>query len=416
MSARRKHIVFLESNYTTGLEAVRQARQTLGYEVSFITSDLAVYLFGRPLSESPLREADRIVEVEDSADPNRLWKTVERLHREHPIDGFFTFYDTHVPTASVIAERLGLPTLSANAARRARDKAETRRLGDLAGVEQPRYREVMSEAEAVIAAQDIGLPVILKPADGTASLNTALARCSDEVIRNYRRIQAYGSYGRGIVASRRVLVEEFVEGPLVSVECVTVGGKHHVLGITDRRLGGEPFFVELGGSFPSSIRGGRKAIATAKQALDAIGFDFGASHTEIVLGKHGPRLVEINPRLVGGFVPDMIDATLGCNVLLDLIRLHVGETVEISARPRGVATIHAFRAERAGVVRAVLPSERARGPSVLRYALLKRPGDPVRPVESNHDRLGYVVVLGADAGESEALAARIAEETRFVIG
>ena len=50
-----------------------------------------------------------------------------------------------------------------------------------------------------------------------------------------------------------VVVEEYMEGPEVSVETLTVDGICHVIQITDKLTTGAPHFVEMGHSQPSQL-------------------------------------------------------------------------------------------------------------------------------------------------------------------
>ena len=212
-----------------------------------------------------------------------------------------------------------------------------------------------------------------------------------------------------------VILEQFLEGPLVSVEMMTAGGRHHLLGLTDRRLGGYPNFVEIGGSFPVHVENEEAVVSMVEQALNALGINFGPTHTELILTAEGPRIVEINPRLAGGVVPDMIDAALGRQILVDIVRLHLGEDFAPVPAPRGVGTIQAFYTDREGELAEVVPSPRADDPRVLRYELRKKAGDRASPLRDNNDRLGFVVVFEQTLAASRELARELFLETRFVL-
>lgn len=47
------------------------------------------------------------------------------------------------------------------------------------------------------------------------------------------------------------MVEEYMEGPEVSVETLSVNGVCHVIQITDKLTTDAPYFVEMGHSQPS---------------------------------------------------------------------------------------------------------------------------------------------------------------------
>lgn len=411
-----KHIVFIESNLTSGIALFGELKKIARLQITFITSSLDFYLKGNPQAKDLLAQCDRILDVQNSTDAKEVTERLKVLHETLPIDGIMTFFDLHVPVAAAVAKQFGLPHLNPKAARLARNKSLMRITCKERGVLQPLFFKVSSEEEAAEIAKHY-FPVIVKPSDGSASVNTALASTPEEVRIAYQNIQALSFHGAGVPTTKEVLIEEYVTGPLVSVECVSVAGQHHVLGVTDRLLGQPPFFTELGGSFPSEIEGKDAAIRLAKEALDAIGFDFGASHTEIILSPQGPRLVEVNPRLAGGFVADMISYTLGRNIMVELVRLALGEKVNTNFTPRSVATILAFTTEKTGTLQKISPAEISPtlAKKVLRYFFSKKAGDSVRPPQDNFDRLGYVVAVGEDPGQSYDLARQIRDATQFEI-
>ena len=86
-----------------------------------------------------------------------------------------------------------------------------------------------------------------------------------------------------------------MEGSEVSVETITVDGKTEIVAITDKLTTGMPYFVEMGHSIPSTLSTAScDAIAVAaRSAVNAVGIKLGPAHTEIILTKNGPKIVEI---------------------------------------------------------------------------------------------------------------------------
>ncbi len=409
-----KHVLFLEGNASLAIEAVRLAHD-LGHLVTFVTCDLDHYTHGK-LAHSALDHADRIVELDRTDDYDSLLAAILRIHADCPIDAILTFNELHIALSARLADHLGLRHLSPTAASRSRDKIAMRDCLARAAVPQPAYQPVSCLAGARRFAERCGYPLIMKPADGSGSVNTRLIENAGELAEHLALLQSAADYRLHVPASKRALCEEYVRGELISVETLTYGGCHQVLGITDRILGGFPSFVELGGCFPASPVDRDQAIATALAALDAIELDFGPAHTELVHGEHGWQIIEINARLVGGFVPAMIDATLHRQIMLDVVRLHLGEPIAPIGDPDGVATLRALHSPVAGTIARIDPSPASTGADVLLYMIHRRCGDRVHPVASNHDRLGCVAVWGATEAASRQLAERILGETRFVIG
>jgi S-sulfo-L-cysteine synthase (3-phospho-L-serine-dependent) len=403
-------IAVVEHQTVRPFELVRQIALA-GHEAVFVTCDLALYLRGREPQDTDLRHASRTVQGERTADPDALYELVKPLQA----DLVLTVSEQHTQAVAEVSARLGLAHTSLPAVHLTRDKYSCRRHLAATGVPQPAFRIARDVAGVLAAAEQIGYPVVIKPVDGSASVNVGVAHDPEQAAACTEPILAQTGYGRSTHSARTVLVEEFMPGDLVSCETLSSGGKHLVLGLTDRQLTPLPHQVELGGCFPVDPPGREEIVASCLQALDAIGFDLGAAHTEIMLTPAGPRVVEINGRLTGGPMPFVIDAALGRSVHTDFVGLFAGGRLPAIEPTGRVAGIRSMVVDRAGRLTRVEPSPLRDAPGVVDYEIRKTPGDLVRPPRNNRDRCGSVVTVAAGAEEARALAASVAATTAFEI-
>src|SRR3954471_22568642 len=112
--------------------------------------------------EAPrLQEAD-IAKVVDFADADAVIKATAKIK----LDGVLTVSaDRAVPIVAAVAAARGLPGIGVETAHLMTHKIAMRtRLAD-AGVPQPRYAAVRSISETRRAANEVGFPAVLKPAD-----------------------------------------------------------------------------------------------------------------------------------------------------------------------------------------------------------------------------------------------------------
>ncbi|MEA2137943.1 MAG: hypothetical protein QOG56_1093 [Solirubrobacteraceae bacterium] len=406
------HVVIVESKLTNSFEIVRQARLLAGHRVTFVTSDLGAYLRGHAVQDTDLRHAERVLELPDTASPPRLAGALERLHARDPIDALLTLNEPHVVATAVSARHLGLPHTPISALQATRDKHAMRQVLAAAGVPQPRFGLATTPAQATRHAADLGLPVVVKPVDGSGSVDVAIVDGDlADVAEHAACILARETYGRSTRSMRRILVEEFVPGPVVSCETFSHEGCHEILGMTDRTSPDHATPAEIGGCFPADVPRAAEVADVCRRALAALGMRFGAAHTELVVGPTGPVIVEVNGRLVGGMIPELMDHALGGHVYLELIDAHLGAPPAERRRPHGVACIRTIYSERDGVLRAVVPSPALDDPRVRSFTLACSPGDPVRALRSNRERMGFVIVVGSEQEEARALAETIARTT-----
>ncbi|MEX2983061.1 ATP-grasp domain-containing protein [Streptomyces sp. C36] len=397
------HLVLVETTPTAGFKIVQEA-VALGHEVTFVAESLDPYLAAEG-GEEAVRTPTRIRTGISTADPGSLREELERLHRAHPVHGLLALSEGHLPAIAEAAHALGLPFETPETTKRLRNKHEVRLLLDRAGVPQPAFRQALTAEEAVAAAEELGYPVVVKPADGFGSVRVGVAETPGEVAELAGAVLATRVYGRGITGIGVVLLERYVPGPVVSCEMLTVDGVHHPYGCVDKMLSPPPYPVELGGCFPAELPDDvRDAVVdVCARALDAAGVRRGHTHTEVVLGPEGPAIIEINGRLIGGYVPTMMNHVLGRNVYHDVIDLALGGSPRPSAA-HGVGCIRALTAPAAGVLAGIGTDAARRGPGVAEVMLHARPGRRVRPARDNFDRLGFLITTGATAPQARAAA------------
>jgi cysteine synthase A len=253
---------------------------------------------------------------------------------------------------------------------------------------------VRDPAEVPAAVEKVGLPCVVKPADDSGS--NAVLRCATvgAAVAHATNVLAVTANVRGQPTAGVALVEAYLPGPEVSVEVMTTSGRPHVVGVTAKEVTAGPHFVETGHLFPaaSDVDG---AADTAVRALAATGVRVGASHVEVKLTPHGPAVVEINARLAGGMIPELVLLATGIELLEQQLRAYAGLPLSLVPTRSAYAGIRFLTAPVAGVLRAVTGAAEAGAvPGVDRVTLTATPGLVVRPAENAYDRLGYVIATG----------------------
>ena len=169
----------------------------------------------------------------------------------HQIDGIMTLAsDMPMRSVSVIARELGL--ITEDTALKATNKAAMRTALEKGNVPIPIFYKVTSKEEylkAVAQIHDFGAKCIIKPVDNSGSRGIILLEKFD---RN--RIDDAYEYSRQSSRSGDLMVEEFMEGPEVSVETMSIDGICRVIQITDKLTTGAPYFVEMGLKMVRRIR------------------------------------------------------------------------------------------------------------------------------------------------------------------
>ncbi|MGP8296590.1 ATP-grasp domain-containing protein [Streptomyces inhibens] len=399
------HLLMVESWVGAMSRLLPRAIREGGHEFTFLTRDMHHYLRSAPEGTAHPLLGARNVLTADTNDLDTLLPAVDRLHKALGFDGVITSCDYYLPTVARIADRLGLPGPSPEAVENACRKDTTRRALADAGAAGPRFAVCADRSAAIVAAAELGYPLVLKPVDLCAGMYVRRIDDEEELIRAHRALDDFPVNARGQRRAPLVLLEELLHGPEVSVETVTFEGRTHVVGVTDKSVGGAPAFIETGHMFPAALTAADATAAeqTAVQALKALGLDNVVAHTEIKLTPDGPRVVEVNPRPAGNRITELIRHVTGIDIAAACVDVALGHPPDLRIRDTGLrsAAIGFLVPRTAGVLEAVDGADLVReAPEVLELQLAE-PGRAVKPADSNNAYLGHVM-----AGDATGPGAR----------
>ncbi|MCS0603440.1 ATP-grasp domain-containing protein [Streptomyces sp. LP11] len=387
-------LLFVESNTTgTGRQFAQRAR-ALGAEPVLLGADPGRYPYA---AEDEVRAV-----VVDTADGDALWAAVQRLAAGTRVAGVLSSSEYYVATAAELAARLGLPGPSADAVRACRDKSVQRRTLAEAGVPVPWFSVAGEVAEAVAAAQWQGAPVVVKPVQGSGSLGVRLCRDTGEVVSHAKELLGVTANERGLSTPARVLVEQYLTGPEFSVE---VFGEDAVVTVA-KHVGAPPVFVETGHDVPAVLPASEAAalVDSAVHAVKALGLGWGAAHVELRLDGGVARVIEVNPRLAGGMIPELVRRARGVDLVGAQVRAGLGLPVDLTdtSDAAGAAAIRFLTADTDTVLGDTDAAEAAAlaVPGVVDAALYRPPGTRVGPAEDFRGRLGHVIAVAAGPGEA----------------
>lgn len=318
-------------------------------------------------------------------------KGAVEIARSEAVDGAMTLCtDLPVVTVAAVNEALGLAGPCPVLAARATHKGLMRNAFAAASVPSPAFARVHGRVEVEAAIALIGLPVILKPP--RASGSRGVFRLASE-----KDIDVALEHVRSIAGGGEILVEEFVDGPEVSVETVSYKNEHHVVAITDKLTTGSPYWIETGHSQPSALpdRVRKEIKRVTRLGLDALGVMDSTAHVELKVAKFGPRIIEIGARLGGDFITtELTPRSTGVNMVRAAIDLALGNEPELRKTKAAAAAVRYLTAK-PGVVRRVVGLEEALGiEGVKAVSVYVSEGAVLKAVRSSLDRHGYVIAEG----------------------
>ncbi|MCY0942947.1 ATP-grasp domain-containing protein [Streptomyces antarcticus] len=356
------------------------------------------------------RTADVLVVVDYTE-----WDTVrpfaEAARAVYGVDAVVSLTEPGLNPAARLSDLFGLSDGHRyEVSRRMRDKWLMRRHLAEAGLPVPHAGLVSDRACLDAFGERAGYPFILKPVSTTAGFGLIRAEGPADLDRVWARVQELngGRTDRGstMFTVDGFLMESYIDGPEFSVEALSFAGRHVVVAVTEK-LVDEAHFAELGHAVPARLADAdRERLTGAVEAfLTAMGVTDGPSHTEIRLSGRGPVVIESHNRLGGDHIVELVEAAYG----IDMIAYGAAWPLGLVEPLAGAPAARAGAAMRAvlrgpGTVTAVSGVEDvAARPDVLAAQVSVKPGDTVRPLRDNWDRLGSVVVRAADTDSAVEL-------------
>jgi biotin carboxylase len=346
------------------------------------------------LQNQSLRFADHVI-IHDLENLSDLYNII--INKVGKPDGILTFNDSALVQTAELAELLDLRFLNKEIAKIATNKLLQKQCFDLKGLPNPRWAEITSPNEAIQSLNNWGC-MILKPVDRSASAGVSKIENVKDINKAFQNAIKESIIGK-------VLIEEYIDGPELSVETIFFNGEHKVISITDKITSDGNTFVELGHSTPS--RHSKELLEIVKdlaiKACAALDINYGACHTEIKLSKKGPIIIEVNPRLAGDCIVDLVDLSLGINLYKFCGKLAIGESIsfdEITPRHNRGAAIKFQPSKKNGILIGAETSIVNYPKWLEELSVIQELNVSMPDIDSNAGRIAYAITTGRNGQEA----------------
>jgi biotin carboxylase len=382
------HVCFVDGAEFT-LLAMRRAVD-LGHEVTFVRPGAHRWYQKNTFSMSILERLHRIVDVDAADSVSEVTAALTGVQREAAIDAIVNTMDPSIETTALVAAQLGIRFTRAEGIANARDKGRARAIVSATGLASAACATAQTVDDAAAAVERIGCPVVLKPVSGFDSLLVRRADTVDDARVAARKILVGSRFVPEAVSAqfeRGVLVEQYLEGELVSAEIGAVDGQYYRLLVTGRSVPDGDECLGMGAVVPGDLDAIREAQVYdyAERVCRALGLDFGVFHIEMMLTGDGPVLVEANPRMMGGVMTAAYQYATGHDFNDLLLDIHLGRRPCPKPTPAGAYAL----------INKIMPVEESQLGDVI----------DLRWLESEDDAklLNYKIVSGRGVGAMELL-------------
>lgn len=322
-----------------------------------------------------------------------------------PVQHFCNPSELRQGIAQNFARCAGLPALTAEQVMWVRDKpAMKQKLRDI-GFHVAAHAVVMGPSDVTDFASQHGWPVVVKPRDAFACIDTHLVNSEKDLM------------ALGLLDQRPMMVEAYQHG--IEYELCALFQHGHVLAaflssmperplaIVDGAMNANITFREVPPDFPV------QPYDVAQAVISGFGLKDGYLHSEFFL--HDGRLTfgEVAARLAGGLIPRNHSLAFGYDVFDALLDTHVGRVPDlIPTQFRFVGDL-LLPAPAGRITKITTMNELLERPEVLAGFMRFRLGDVIQPRRHSHFSSGGVHVSGNAVDQVEARMRQLLDD--FVI-
>lgn len=336
----------------------------------------------------------------------------EEIARKECVDGVITIStEVGVLPCAKVAEALSLPGIPVEVALAATDKVVMREKLQTAGIPVPAFRECVSLDDAKEATKATKYPAIIKPAVGSGS--RGIQRVGD-----WKGLQRAFADTKGKSKDGRIIIESFMAGEEIHVDCLVHRGKITLLGIADKVRTPLPHRSDIRVTYPASLSASQSIAVEklAKDSIEAIGIDSGTAHIEMLVEGDNARIVEVAARGAGFNVFGLILKEIsGIDPVEACVKMALGQEPSLERTREGAAILSFFRPKPGKLKRVSGISEAMANLAVLELTITAKAGDTINHYRCGDDRVGHVIISADSVENAENVLSKVEETVRFEV-
>lgn len=242
------------------------------------------------------------------------------IAREEKVEFLITACtDQALLTVAKVSQMLNLPCyIDYQTALNVTNKAYMKRVFAENGISTAKFATMEALDEGMIAGMEY--PLIVKPVDCNSSKGVKKVTNPEELKAAFAEAVTYSR-------TNNAIIEEFIEGPELSVDVYVEDGKAHVLCIScSEKIPDKDKFVIFRGRWPAKEADGMEEIVarTAQQIADAFGLKNSPMLIQMITDGKRAYVLEFSARTGGGVKYLMIRKASGFDVIKAVVDLTLG--------------------------------------------------------------------------------------------
>ncbi|MEI4830664.1 ATP-grasp domain-containing protein [Bacillus sp. FJAT-53711] len=401
-------IVFIETNKSGSSREAIKAAEKLNFFTVLLTNKKKF------IEERTTFPDVHQMTFTDINDYDNIITTIEKLEKTGKnIKGIFSFIDPFVSVAARLSEKFCSNIVSTQAIYQMENKILTRNvLKNLPiSLNYLIYKPTESLSSFIEKTKKMTFPLIVKSPKSTGSKDVLLVKDKDQLISSIQGLLKK-------LPNEEILLEEYVDGPQYLVEILVQNEKVHIIAIIEQEITLFERFIVTGYSLLGQVD--KKLYNSLFNAINSIIQAFnmknGACHLELRRINDIWKLIEINPRISGGAMNDMIEIGHGINLVQETIQLMLGNKPLLNKKHYKYVYTHYLTVKSKGKLIQVTGKNRSsKYPGVEKIYIKPKKGTVLRPPTSMGHRYGYVLAASYSKTEAKKIALEAAKEISFQI-
>lgn len=246
--------------------------------------------------------------------------------------------------------------------------------------------QVLSDSNETL---EVDYPFIMKPTDSQGQRGVKLIKSKKEFLESFNVCKNYSRSGL-------VIIEEYIDGPEISVNGYIVDGNLKYITISDRETWKEYTGLIHKHIVPSNFISGEienEIKRIVEEASSLIGIDNGPIYLQMKINKNGAYIIEITPRLDGCHMWRLLKEHSGINLLKltfeHLLNSDVSELDNIDLNENKSEKILEFICQKPNTLARY--DEKNIKKDIIEKRYYYQEGELIKPVNGIYDKIGYII-------------------------
>ena len=261
----------------------------------------------------------------------------------------------------------------------------------------PQFERFYDQRTFDCAIRKFGLPVVIKPIDGSGSRGVMLVHQKDELQVAMEHALSSSRSGSG-------LIETYIEGPEIAVDGFVINGRVNIIMISDKLRTNGSHLLDTEVIFPAILidEQAQQIKRIVQKVVLKFGLDNCPIHIELIKSDNGPIIVEVAARGAGFFVfTDILPYVSGVNTVSTQLQLALGMDLYGVVNTCNNSAIVSFIHVNPGTIQSITGlKEISYISGVKEVSLYVGVGDTVRELQSGSDRIGHILVYTGSREQS----------------